>query len=295
MWDSRNPQDVEDSQVEVNPYQLTDMIWDLISPYFQSKYDVELTEAFPATEVTKPTIVSLITKRVPGMQNSKRHGRGHNFVKFLGTSIDGYVHELWVQTQEITIEYMVYATSTAEVKNIAWDLERAVLECVGVLQEKIEGFQLSFEQQTVDSSMLWRKQDELIKRSIRFKADLPVKIVKLVPETRTIDIIEGWSMAASSLVINRDSSSQYYDLPLADNKRVIKITHVFVKEETDPFAWTPLVVGTDYFIRTKDDNTLYLEWNDEYGKVPSMGDEFRIDYHLSHQIRGRTVTKRENL
>lgn len=295
MWDGRNPQDVEDSNVEVNPYQITDMIWDLISPYFQSKYDIELTEAFPSGEVIKSTIVSLISKRTPGRDGSSIQGKGHNFVKFLKTTTDGYVHELWVQQQELIIEYIVFATSTAEVKNIAWDLERAILECVGVMQTKIEGFQLSFEQQTIDSSMLWRKQDELIKRTIRFKVLLPVKHVKVVPEMRTIDVVEGWSMLSSSLIINRDSSSSYYELPVADSKRVTKISHVFVKETAYPFAWAPLVVGTDYFIRTKDDNTLYLEWNDEYGKVPSLGDEFRIDYHISHQIRGRTVIKRENL
>jgi hypothetical protein len=275
---SSNPNLLEDTQVEVNPYEITDKIWNLIEPYFTDKYNVRLTEAFPTESVDRPTIVALIQKRTPGREGSKIHGKGHNFVRFLKKTPDGYLHELHVQQQELTIEYSVYANSTAEVKRIAWDLERAVLETVGILQKQIEGFQLTFDQQTLDSSMLWRQQDELIKRTIRFKALLPVQFTQTVPELRYIEIIDSWGPATvSGAVFTRDG------------QRVVNVQNVFVKNTSYPYDWITLIKGTDVLIRRDSNNTVYFEWNDDYGKTPAIGDQFKVDYDLAQLVKGSTI------
>lgn len=284
------PQLLEDTQVEVNPYEITDKIWNLIESYFITKYDVELKEMFPQKEVTRPTIVAMVQKRTPGRDNSKIHGKGYNFAKFIKKAPDGYVHELHIQQQELVIEYSVYAPSTAEVKRIAWDLERAVLETVGILQEEIEGFQLFFEQQTPDSSMLWRQQDELIKRTIRFKVLLPVQFTKLVPELRFIDIIETWgAVDVSGTVYTRNSSDKTFYIDVSNGQRVVNVRNVFLKDDSHPYFWSALVKGTDFNIKRNSDQILYLEWNDEYGKTPSVGDMFRVDYDLAQLVKGTTI------
>jgi hypothetical protein len=287
---SSNPNLLEDTQVEVNPYEITDKIWNLIEPYFTDKYNVRLTEAFPTESVDRPTIVALIQKRTPGREGSKIHGKGHNFVRFLKKTPDGYLHELHVQQQELTIEYSVYANSTAEVKRIAWDLERAVLETVGILQKQIEGFQLTFDQQTLDSSMLWRQQDELIKRTIRFKALLPVQFTQTVPELRYIEIIDSWGPATvSGAVFTRSSSEKAFYISVRDGQRVVNVQNVFVKNTSYPYDWITLIKGTDVLIRRDSNNTVYFEWNDDYGKTPAIGDQFKVDYDLAQLVKGSTI------
>lgn len=278
------PSALEDTQVDVNPYEVTDKIWALIEDYFKNKYDVELSEAYPSKIVTRPTIVCLVQNRTPGRQGSKIHGKGSNFLKFLKTSPDGYVHELHVQQQELTIEYSIYTVSTAEVKRIAWDLERAVLETVGVLQNEIEGFQLYFEQQTMDSSMLWKQQDELVKRTIKFRALLPVKFVKLVPELRFIEKIESWgSQGINGTVFTRTSSDKNFLIPTVSGQIVTNINFVYVQDTEYPYNWDALERGTDWFMRKNDQQSMYLEWNDEYGKVPTTGQTFRVDYNVARR------------
>ena len=287
---SSNPNLLEDTQVEVNPYEITDKIWNLIEPYFTDKYNVRLTEAFPTESVDRPTIVALIQKRTPGREGSKIHGKGHNFVRFLKKTPDGYLHELHVQQQELTIEYSVYANSTAEVKRIAWDLERAVLETVGILQKQIEGFQLTFDQQTLDSSMLWRQQDELIKRTIRFKALLPVQFTQTVPELRYIEIIDSWGPATvSGAVFTRSSSEKAFYISVRDGQRVVNVQNVFVKNTSYPYDWITLIKGTDVLIRRDSNNTVYFEWNEDYGKTPAIGDQFKVDYDLAQLVKGSTI------
>ena len=287
---SSNPNLLEDTQVEVNPYEITDKIWNLIEPYFTDKYNVRLTEAFPTESVDRPTIVALIQKRTPGREGSKIHGKGHNFVRFLKKTPDGYLHELHVQQQELTIEYSVYANSPAEVKRIAWDLERSVLETVGILQMQIEGFQLTFDQQTLDSSMLWRQQDELIKRTIRFKALLPVQFTQTVPELRYIEIIDSWGPATvSGAVFTRSSSEKAFYISVRDGQRVVNVQNVFVKNTSYPYDWITLIKGTDVLIRRDSNNTVYFEWNDDYGKTPAIGDQFKVDYDLAQLVKGSTI------
>lgn len=284
------PSRLEDTQVEVNPYELTDKIWEHIAEYFESKYDVELAESYPSSKVTKPTIVAFIVKRTPGREGSKINGKGSNFAKFLKKSPDGYVHELHVQQQELIIEYSVYATSSAEVKRLAWDLERAVLETVGILQNQIEGFQMFLELQTVDSSVLWKQQDELVKRSIRFKALLPVQFTKLVPELRYIDIIETWgTVCTSGTVFTRSSSEKTFNISVDTGQRVTGVRNAYLKSQTYPYQWEALELNTDYFLKRDKDNLVYIEWNDEYGRVPSVGTEFRLDYDLAQLVKGSTI------
>lgn len=284
------PNSLGDTQGEVNPYEITDKIWNLIEEYFIDKYNIEYKEAFPQKEVTKSTIICYVQKRTPGRENSKIHGKGSNFTKFLKRSPDGYVHEIHTQQQELTLEYIVYANSTAEVKRIAWDLERAILETVGVLQGQIEGFQLWFDQQTPDSSMLWGRQDELIKRTLRFKALLPIKFTKLVPELRYIELIETWgAKSVSGSVFIRSSSSKTFNIEVNAGQKVVSIRNVYMKKATYPYEWEALTSNTDFTLKRNADQSVFLEWNDDYGKTPTVGEQFRLDYDLSHIIKGSTI------
>lgn len=287
---SKVPNQLEDTQVDVNPYEITDKIWALLEGYFEQKYNAELTELFPSKPVTRPTIVCNIVRRTPGREGSRIHGKGHNFVKFLKKDINGYIHELHVQQQEVIIEYSVFSPSTAEVKKLAWDLERAVLETVGILQQTIEGFQMYFEQQIVDSSMLWRQQDELVRRTIRFKALIPVKFTKLVPELRFIDLNQYWgSFPFRNETFVRDSSSKTYYVTPSSGQVVSNIDCVFVKDTAYPYEWIPLVYNTDYVVKKDSSQIAYIEWNDDFGRVPSVGETFRIDYDVMQLVKSSSI------
>ncbi len=284
------PASLEDTSVEVNPYEITDKIWSLIESYFTDKYNVEVTEMYPRSEVNKPTIVAKIQRRTPGRESSKIHGKGANFVKFLKKTADGFVHELHVQQQELVLEYTVFATSTAEVKRIAWDLERAIIEAIGVLQDQISGFQMYFEQQIQDSSFMWRQQDELIQRTLRFRVLLPVQFVKVVPELRFIDIVETWGpVNISGSVLTRTSSDKTFTLDVRAGQKPVAVKNIFVKASTHPYYWEALIQGTDFFVRRDGNHSLYVEWNDDFGRTPSVGAEFRVDYELAQLMRQNSI------
>lgn len=285
--DNLKPEQIEDSLSDFNPYDVPNMIWELIEPYFE-RYKVEITDSYPTKNVTRPTITWAVIKRTPGREGSKIHGKGSNFAKFLKVTSEGYVHERHIQQQQILIEYTIFATSTSQVEKIAWDLERAVLETVGVLQERLEGFQLVFDQQTPDSSMLWRQQDELIKRTIRFSALVPVPYTLLVPELRFIEIVESWGrLAVDNTVLTRNSSDKKYYITVDDGQRVVNISQIYL-EAND--GWKALELGTDFNLRKDSNQLLYIEWNDDFGKVPTVGQEFRVDYEITQLVKGHTIT-----
>ncbi len=282
------PNQIEDSQSDINPHDVPDMIWSLIETYFERKYDIEVAESYPTKDVTKPIVIWTTIKRTPGREGSKIHGKGTNFTKFLKVSTDGYVHERHTQQQEMLIEYMVFAPSTSKVKQLAWDLERAVLETVGILQTRIEGFQLYLDQQTPDSSMLWRQQDELIKRAIRFKLLIPVPFTKLVPELRFIELIESFGrLAVDNEVLSRTDSGKKYYISVDAGQKVVNINFVYLNSAD---GWQTLELGTDYFIRKDEDQILYIEWNDDYGKVPTVGQDFRVDYEVTQLVKSSNIT-----
>ncbi len=286
MIENKGPNSIEDSQADLNPYEVPDMIWSLIEEQFRTKYDVDITEAFPNEVVTKPTIVVTVIRRTPGKEGSKLTGKGANYAKFIKTTPEGLVHEAFIQYQQMLLEYSIYAITTAEVKRIAWDLERAVLETVGILQKTIEGFQMHFDQQTADSSLFYRQQDELVKRTIRFSVLVPVKFVRLKQETRFIEVntYMGRQPVINSSHTRLTSDWEYKEI--SDTGYVSTISNVFVERDSE---WIQLKVGTDYFIRRNRDGSIYFEWNDDFGNVPIVGEEFRIDYELSLRVESRNI------
>jgi len=286
MIENQNPNSIDDSQAEVNPYEIPDLIWGLIEEQFKTEYSVDITESFPNEVVSKPTIVVTVLRRTPGKEGSKLTGKGANYAKYIKTTPEGLVHEAYIQYQQMIIEYSIYAITTAEVKRIAWDLERAVLETVGILQQQIEGFQMHFDQQTADSSLFYRQQDELVKRTIRFSVLVPVKLVRLKKETRSIEVNTrmGRQPVINSSHIRETSEKAYKEI--SDTGYVSCISNVFLEKDNE---WVQLKNGTDYYVRRNTNGSVYIEWNDDFGNVPSVGDEFRIDYELSIRIESKNI------
>jgi hypothetical protein len=278
---TRNPKEVEDSLADVNPYEFPDLIWSLIESYFD-KYKVDISENHPTKMVSKPTVVWTTIQRTPGREGSKVNGRGSSFAKFLKVTPEGFVHELHQQQQTMILEYSVYAPSSALVKRIAWDLERAVLETVGVLQDRIEGLQLTFQQQTPDSSLLMRQQDEIIRRTVRFEVLIPVKFVRLVPELRTIELIENWGQVGKNGQFNRESSDKQFYVPAELGQRVTNVRQIYLNGNS---GWKALEVGVDYWLRKDADQITYIEWNDNYGNVPQVGQDFKVEYDIVQLVK----------
>lgn len=268
----------EDAQANINPYKVPAMIWDLISTYFVSKYKIKVSDLDPQTPVDGVTVVWRVFRRTPGRVGSSIHGKGPNFTGYRTKDEDGNLVSVFTQTQTVLIEYMVYGTSTDEVESVAWDLENAVLETEGEIQKVLGGFQISFDQQTIDTSLSWRQQDDLVIRTVRFEALIQVKYLKSSPSLRSVYLTKIFGrLRLDQQRFTRDTSNTKFYIPVDDDQTVLSVLQVYAISGT---TRKPLIMKTDYYVDA-DSEGVYLEWIDDYGVTPGVGEDFIVDYEIA--------------
>lgn len=96
-------------------------------------------------------------------------------------------------------------------------------------------------------------------------------------------------MSVSGQVLSRTSSEKVFYIDVDTGQKVSNIRNVYLKSGTYPYSWEALAGGIDFYTKKDTDQVLYLEWNDEYGKTPSIGQNFRIDYDLVHLVKGQNI------
>jgi hypothetical protein len=282
------PQNLDDTQASLNPYSVPAKIWNHLEEYFKTKYNVEYVDAYPQQQVIRPTITWGTAQRNPGSNDGKAHSRGENFTSFLPNTPDGLSVEVYTQQHTAIYEFIVFAISTAQTEQIAWDLERAIVETTGIIQAECPGFQLVFEQQSADSSMLWRQSDDMIKRTIRFKGIIPVRFTRLVPEMRFIQFQERWGSTTTYGEFIRGSSESIQYIPTDVTVQVTNISRVYILSNN---SWVPLEISKDYILRKDSNQITYLEWQDKYGRTPSVGTQWAADYEIAAFIGSRNIRK----
>jgi len=275
-----------DTQSNISPYDIPKKIWSKIEEYFITKYGVEVSNAYPQKAVNKPTIVWRIFRRIPGGgKDNIAQARGASFYRYVGNSDTGYQFEEHMQQQRVVYEFAVFGTSSEEVEEIAWNLENAILQVVSVVQSEVLGFSMVFSEQVGDSTLMWKNQDELMVRTLRFEAVVPIKYIHAVPQLRMIEQeARLGSLADSKIIVRSNATSKLY-VPVDVGKRVVDITRI-VRQVTS----TPTVKDVDYKIKYDDDNVAYIEWTDN-GVGPSVGEQFRVDYILAGPATVQTIIK----
>jgi hypothetical protein len=282
------PDQIQDSQSDVNPAHIPKMIWMYLEPYFTKTYDLNYVDAFPDKAVDRPTITWRMFHCKPGGgERGVMHSRGPTFSGTKKITPEGSVIEEYRQQFMVTYEFAVFGTSNAQVDDIAWDLHNGVLQTVGLMQEQLTGFTCSFLEQIGDSTLLWRAQDELMIRTLRFICTVPVRYSRVLPQLRFFHktIQSGRMFVQGSRVTRTDSDPIYY-VPVDEDKKVVGIVAIFLMTTSN---LQPLLQGTDYQVLKDEDNEVYIRWEDDYGKVPAVGEDFRVDYEVSQIITSSDV------
>lgn len=248
--------------------------------YF-SKYHLKFAGAFNNEPLIGPSIVWGVHSRVPGNAGGKAMSRGATHSKFRETTSDGLVPEDVMQYHTVVYEYVVVGSSSEEVDEIAWDLENFVRIAAGSVAETIVGFSMVFSEELSDRNMARNAQDDILRRTLRFIAQVPIHYDRYHTELRQIR--HQYAMGRvqkQSGRLTRSSASTRYDIEVDDGQRVSTVLAIFKFNSNS--TTTHLHENVDYRLYLdRDTQTLYIQWDDDYGAPPSVGQDFRVDYMLS--------------
>jgi len=274
----------EHSDAYPSPYDLPKLIWDKIESYFH-KYRVEVRESKPQSGVEGPVIVWDILSRVPGRDNSSAHGRGPSHSSFRTITVDGKVIEELFQIHTVTYRYKIYSVSSEIANQIAWDLERLLPQGAGIAgrQDNIPGIQLNFLRQTSqEEDRTSMTQDDLVVRNLLFTGQVPVFYRRELPTMRALMVHThvGRVLTSTGRQTRSSSDSDYY-IDVDSGQTVVGIFAVFKLACATVQEDSCLTPGADYKVLKDDNGTLYIQWDDTYGNVPALGQDFRVEYFVS--------------
>lgn len=274
----------------VDPYKVPRMLWSLLETFFEQKYNVTLTQAFPKERVTQPVIAWRIRRRVPGGgKDGTLNRRGPSHTRFAGTDNSGMSHEIQTQQHIVLYEFHVFAATANQADEIAWDLEQSLNQAVGPMQDLIRGFSMTFDIQEEDMAAKARSTDDLNVRSLRYEVGLPIRYEDIVPAMRQVAITYSLrSESKTSIEFLRDTASARFDIPVVNDNRVTRIQRLY---RTIQGQLRPLKEDVDYQVLIDPDSeALYINWLDEYGSTPAVNTTFFADYDLSQIIEDKELS-----
>lgn len=286
-----NPIVPEDSKANISPYRIPKLIWSLVEEYFENKYKVAISDAYPTSRVERPTIVWRIFRRTPGGgKTGVAQARGASYKGVYDRDAEGNLAAIKQQHQKILLDFMVYGVNTQEVEDIAWDLENAVLETEGEIQKIFGGgFSLHFSEQIQDTSMSWRQQDDLVVRTVRFEVLFQINYSTTLIGLKSVVFtqLQGRELLTSQNFTRSSASTTFY-IPVDSNKRVLSILVIYIVDGTRRM---PLQMKVDYNVLPDANGIYYIEWIDDYGRTPNVGDTFYVDYEIAPLVTTRTLSK----
>jgi len=279
-----DPKTTRDTQANISPYDIFKRLWAYLEPYFEAKWKIQLTQQFPRITVDGPVIAWRILRRTPGKGNNKVvHGKGANFTKFV-KSEDGVIYENYSQFQTIIFEAVIVCISAVECDEIAWAFENALIQASGLVQRDIDGFSLTFMEQIGDTNMSWRTQDDLVVRTCRFEAVVPITYTKLTPEINRVDKYDTSGYTTLTQTYRRTTDSTTFYIPSTAG-RVVKIHQLALFDSVNQY--TPLLDKVDYLIKEDENKIAFIEWITD-GRNPEVGEDFQIRFDIAaHFDAGR--------
>lgn len=289
MADPRPGSIPDDTQSSITPRTVLTLLWQAMEPYF-SKYRLKYVGAWGNTPVEGPCIIWGVHSRVPGNAKGVAQSRGPTHSQMKEAGADGLVGEELLQYHTVVYEYRVIGSSTEEANEMSWDLENFIRIAGGSVAEAVPGFTIHFQEELGERNMGRSAQDDMLVRTLRFIAQVPIKYDRYHYVLRQIQhhVMVGRVQKIGGRV-TRTSSSTRYDIPVDGGQRVNRVLAVY-KFNADNTT-THLHAGVDYTVELDPDTlTLYIQWDDDYGTPPSVDQDFRVDYMLSYM---RTVYQNE--
>lgn len=282
----------EDTQSNTNPYDFFNEVYKLVEPYFVNKYNLKVLQQFPTTTCDGPSITWRILSRVPGGGKSGHlQATGPSYSHPRSNDEFGQFTEIYTQHHKIIYEFALFSTSNAEVNELAWDWEQALLNVIGPLQIKFPGLTMAFDSQYSDGALSWRTQDELMMRTLRFQVVLPIRYKHILKELRTVIInpIIHSKGSTTGRVVRQAGDNNLYFISNAPSGCLAYSISVVQRQKISELDPVMLTAGVDYRIRRRKDRSVYVEWIPE-GAPPSVGDAFCIYYTYGPGHTGRAIS-----
>lgn len=274
----------EDNLGSVNPYKVPEVIWSFVEEYFTNKYDVNFSSAYPKDQIERPTIVWKVKNRRPttgsGGKGGIRNATGRGFNRFVQSDLSGYLTEEITQYFDLEVQFSVFANSSAIADEIAWDLENAIYEALGPVQNAIPGFNMAFSQQLDDDKF----GNDLVVRTLIYRV---IMTVKFPFTTKKLDsIVVNTTVPSQVLVIelSRDSSALELNLTTKTGYIINTVTAILYPSTSQK----PLLYNVDYIISKKNDGTVILKWL-ENGKIPEIGEKFKVVVATASSIGTKVI------
>lgn len=275
----------------LNPYEIPKQLWNLIKKQFD-KYDVSVSRSSPSKRVDKPTIVWRIFDRRKGYAN-------RNFGKLGSISANIPREALGDQTYRvqdfeihtITYEWKVFAVSSETADEIAWMLESLLPQAAEVIAKNTNsGMTFNFLSQSADNDLSSRQAEEIQDRTLRFICQTHIYLDKILPELHSINANIALGFAYTFLEKDSreaDDDSLFIIEPTLESQRITRIGKISRFVGVQEVLCIPNI---DYRIeKDEDTKNLYIVWNDETGRPPSLGERFRVEYGFSTVINQQHV------
>lgn len=272
---------LESTQTSLDPYSVPRKLWEVLEPILKNKFQVEMSETFPQDRVAGNVVVWDIHSRRPGV-DGKRQQTGASYTNTRGSTQDGKGIEEYTQTYTIFYDFFVFSQSSIEADRIIWTLEQCLNYGRVLLRSVDPGITFTFEEQVPDTSFIWRTQDELIVRGIRYRCTLPVRSPKAFQLLSSIQLFSVFGPIQKVVKDIRSSTSVRYDPPIQTNEYVLGVVGVSLYLNNEEVF---LLLDTDYWVKRDSDTTsVYVEWNDELGRPPQVNEQFTIYYTTGDKV-----------
>lgn len=273
-----------DTLVDLNPYQYVQKIWEVVNPYLE-KYNVEFTRYHGSIEITRPTIVWLIS-RVPSDSITKHGSLGANEWSSLG-SVEGKEIVAKSRTVLMYITFIIAGAQGALLDDLCWDFENALESASPNLKEFNPANNMVLERVNTLRPSLWNLATTVQGYELEVKCILRLRSIQQMQRVNAVHINEIVRAGISYEVLTReDDTEASLSVYLSPNAglRVTNIGGVYLyldNSQPDDSTAEELIVNTDYTVH-KDPETqnLYLKW-DTLGKIPAVGDSFKVVYQVS--------------
>ena len=264
----------------LNPYSIPRRLWDFIEPILSKKFQVKVFEVLPQEKMGEPFILWKIRKRTPG-DNGYRSQTGPKSSANLNTTQDGLAVQEYVQYYTILYDWVVGASSSLVADELAWTLELLLQYANTILKAEHPGLTFMFAEQGEDHSFLYRAQDEIILRVITFKAVIPVRSIRTFPELKGISLERRLGLNYTDYLDTRATTSSVYYPPVETGEIILNISAISLYLNNEEEF---LYLDVDYCVKTDDKvNGIYVEWKDELGRPPQVGENFKVYYTLGNR------------
>lgn len=279
MQDSKgNPINIT---TDISPYTIPRRLGEIMHQWLTER-KIKYVRKYTLTENNNPVIVYGIFRRVPGDTKGNQGKTGAHHLGYKTYNEPNTVVESVQQVFTVDYDFKIYATSGETLDTIAWEFELHLNHAIQTLRSEISNFTMTFTQQAVDTNLMGQQQDEILRTTLLYTAQVPVTTTKNLIYIKRISetLITTPIVKTTNYLAGDDADTMYITPP--QGLTVVGINSVLKKTSTDEFE---LDAGLDYIVEYDELGVPFIRWERVYGTPPSTGDFYKVNYLVSQVLK----------